>query len=218
MPGRDAQPRSRGIITGGLIAGWALLVWAGAGLAQDGPPPDRPIGRPASPEEIAAWDIDIEPDGRGLPAGRGTVASGAEVYKQQCQLCHGPTGREVPGDAILVPVVARNWCCATTLYDYIYRAMPFYRPQSLRPDDVYGLVALLLYWNDIVPEDFVANSQTVPRVRMPANERYGVNPYTSADVPQEGDPWAPALRLRADVQFFAGLRRVTPLKERSAGR
>lgn len=193
MRGRDAQRRLRRIMRNGVVVGGALLVlvWAGAGLAQDRPP-EKPIGRPASLDEIAAWDIDIEPDGRGLPPGSGTVAGGTEVYKQKCQVCHGPTGREVPGDAQVVPAIARDWCCATTLYDYIYRAMPFYRPQSLRPDEVYGLAALLLYWNDIVPKDFVANSQTLPRVRMPANERCGVNPYTSADVPQEGDPWAPA--------------------------
>ena len=91
-------------------------------------------------------------------------------------------------------MIARNWCCATTLYDYIYRTMPFYQPQSLQPEEVYGLVALLLHWNDIVSEDFIANGQTVSQVRMPAAERYGMNPYTSSAVPQEGDPWGSSSR------------------------
>ena len=161
-------------------------------LGLNSPSAQESLGRPASPSEIAAWDIDIEPDGTGLPAGSGTVARGEQVYNQKCRQCHGPSGKEVAGDTVLVPAVAQNWCCATTLYDYIYRAMPFYLPQSLRPDEVYSLVALLLNWNNIVPGDFVANSQTVPQVKMPAAERYGMNPYTSAPVPQEGDPWAPA--------------------------
>jgi cytochrome c len=180
------------MISGGLILGWAFLLWTSAGVAQDAPPPEQPIGRPATPADIAAWDIDIEPDGTGLPPGSGTVPEGEQVYAQRCRLCHGPTGKEVTGDPNLVPSIAKNWCCATTLYDYIYRTMPFYMPQSLPPEEVYSLVALILYWNDIVPKDFVANSQSVPKVVMPAKPRYGMNPYTSPSVPQEGDPWAPA--------------------------
>jgi hypothetical protein len=190
MPGPRPWRRAWRVARSTLLLTAALFAWAGAIVAQDGPPPVQPIGRPALPGEIAAWDIDIEPDGTGLPAGEGTVARGRELYAQRCVLCHGPTGTEVPGDTLLVPRIADFWCCATTLYDFIYRTMPFYQPQSLEPDEVYSLVALLLHWNDIVPEDFVASGESVPRVVMPAADAYSMNPYTSSAVPQEGDPWA----------------------------
>jgi mono/diheme cytochrome c family protein len=151
---------------------------------------DQPIGRDASESEIAAWDIDIEPDGTGLPAGSGTVARGREIYDAKCLNCHGPTASENPGDTGINPNLANRYCCATTLYDYIHRAMPYYAPQSLKPDEIYSLVALLLNLNDIVPEDFVADATTVPAVTMPQAAHYGVNPWTSGVIEQPGDPWS----------------------------
>jgi cytochrome c len=183
------KQRSRRGLAAVLFAGAIVMAWTGV-LPGQQTPPSAPIGRPATPEEISAWDIDIEPDGTGLPPGEGSVASGRQVYGQKCAWCHGPTGTELPGDTVLVPTIARNWCCATTLYDYIHRTMPFYQPQSLKPDEVYGLVALLLHWNGIVPESFVADRRSVPGVAMPAAKVYGVNPYTSSVTPQQGDPWA----------------------------
>lgn len=177
-----------------LFAVVACIFFAGSAIkaaAQDGvASPNPPIGRDASDAEIAAWDIDIEPDGTGLPAGSGTVARGREIYDAQCALCHGPTASENPGDTGIVPNVKNWWCCATTLYDYIHRSMPYYAPRSLEPHETYSLVALLLYLNDIVPEDFVANAETVPAVTMPAAAHYGVNPWTSGVIAQPGDPWS----------------------------
>jgi S-disulfanyl-L-cysteine oxidoreductase SoxD len=159
--------------------------------AQDGATPaDQPIGRDASQSEIAAWDIDIEPDGTGLPAGRGTVARGREIYDAKCLACHGPTAGENPGDTGIKPNLRNRYCCTTTLYDYIHRSMPYYAPQSLAPDEIYSLVALLLYLNDIVPADFVADATTVPAVTMPQAAHYGVNPWTSGVIEQPGDPWS----------------------------
>jgi cytochrome c len=151
---------------------------------------DPPIGRNASNAEIADWDIDIEPDGTGLPAGSGTVAEGRAVYDAKCAVCHGPNASENPGDTGIVPNLATIWCCATTLYDYIHRAMPYYAPKSLQPDETYSLVALLLYMSDIVEEDFVANAETVSAVRMPAAAQYGTNPWTSGVIRQPGNPWS----------------------------
>lgn len=150
----------------------------------------QPIGRAATESEIAAWDIDIEPDGTGLPAGSGTVAKGREIYDAKCLMCHGPTASENPGDTGIVPNLANRYCCATTLYDYINRSMPYYAPQSLVPEEIYSLVALLLYLNDIVPEDFVADATTVPAVTMPQAAHYGVNPWTSGVIRQPGYPWS----------------------------
>jgi len=149
-----------------------------------------PIGRDATAEEIADWDIDIEADGTGLPAGSGTVASGRVVYDAKCLICHGPTGAENPGDTGITPNLANYYCCATTLYDYINRSMPYYAAQSLKPEEIYSLVALLLHLNDIVPKDFVADANTVPAVKMPAAAQYSVNPWTSGVIKQPGDPWS----------------------------
>ncbi|MFT7459851.1 MAG: mono/diheme cytochrome c family protein [Planctomycetota bacterium] len=159
--------------------------------AQDGATlADQPIGRDVSESEIAAWDIDIEPDGTGLPTGSGTVARGREIYDAKCVNCHGPTASENPGDTGINPNLANRYCCATTLFDYINRAMPYYAPQSLKPDEIYSLVAFLLNLNDIVSENFVADATTVPAVKMPQAAHYGVNPWTSGVIKQPGDPWS----------------------------
>ena len=146
------------------------------------------LGRTATTEEIRRLDIDVRPDGTGLPAGEGTVARGREVYNTRCIACHGPTGTEGPNDRLVgrIPgdefpfandpsvrlTIGNYWPYATTLFDYLYRAMPFDAPGSLEPDDVYSLVALLLHWNQIVPEDAHLNRETLPAVRMPARDRF----------------------------------------------
>lgn len=151
-------------------------------------PPSFGIGRTATAEEIAAWDIDVMPDGRGLPPGRGTVAQGASLYAVQCAACHGATGLEGPNDRLvgrnpgddfgfarnprLRKTVGSYWPYATTLYDYIYRAMPQTAPGSLTPDEVYSLVAFLLYRNNIVAEDVVMDATTLPTIVMPARDRF----------------------------------------------
>jgi S-disulfanyl-L-cysteine oxidoreductase SoxD len=150
------------------------------------------IGRAATPEEIAAIDIDVLPDGRGLPPGRGTVPQGAAVYALQCASCHGANGEGVQGvgeplagptEAELFGVAGQGgigrgktigsyWPYATTLFDYVRRAMPFAQPGSLSDEEVYSLTAYLLHLNGIVPADAVMDAQTLPRVRMPAHERF----------------------------------------------
>ncbi|MBI4514187.1 MAG: cytochrome c [Gemmatimonadetes bacterium] len=128
------------------------------------------------------------PDGTGLPPGSGTVVQGAKVFAEKCALCHGPTGREGPFDPLvgrepregfpfgrdptLTRTIGNYWPYATTLYDYINRAMPLNAPGSLTPDEVYSLVAYLLFLNEIVPEDAVMNAQTLPQVTMPARDRF----------------------------------------------
>jgi cytochrome c len=146
------------------------------------------FGRAATPGEIAAWDIDVMPDGTGLPPGSGTAAQGAALYQHRCAMCHGPTGTEGPFDRLvgreprqgfpfgrdprLVRTIGNYWPYATTLYDYINRAMPLNAPGSLTPDEAYGLVAFLLSRNEIIADTAVINARTLPRVVMPARGRF----------------------------------------------
>ena len=146
------------------------------------------LGRPASAEEIKAWDIDVMPDGTGLPPGSGNPAQGAVLYGRKCAACHGKTGTEGPADRLaareprqgfpfgrdptLAKTIGNYWPYATTLYDYINRAMPLNAPGSLEPDEVYSLVAFLLWRNGIVTDTAVINARTLPRVVMPAHDRF----------------------------------------------
>jgi cytochrome c len=137
------------------------------------------IGQPATPEEIAGWDIDIAPDGAGLPPGSGSVAQGVALFAKLGAKCHGAKGEGPDAAPALVggigslstdtPVktIGSYWPYATTLYDYIHRAMPADAPQSLLPDEVYALCAYLLYLNGIVPQDAVLDAQSLPQVVMP---------------------------------------------------
>ena len=149
------------------------------------------IGRTASPDEIAKIDIDVRPDGKGLPDGKGTVAEGAKIYASKCQSCHGANGQGGSADRLvdresgknwdfatnpkLVKTVGNYWPYATTLYDYTYRAMPFMQPGTLTPDETYALVAHILALNKIVPADAVMDRTTLPKVVMPSRDRFGVD-------------------------------------------
>lgn len=158
-----------------------------------GPKPQVPlgIGRTATPAEIAKLDIDVMPDGRGLPAGRGTVAEGATIYAAKCRACHGAAGEggsaerlvgresgpnfNFAMDAKLVKTVGNYWPYATTLYDYTFRAMPFMQPGSLTPDETYALVAYILSLNKIVAADAVMDQASLPKVVMPARDRFVID-------------------------------------------
>ena len=161
------------------IATAALLA---AGTSQAGPN----FGRPATANEVAAWDISIPPDGSGLPPGSGTAKQGAAVYAAKCVTCHGANGVGKPADALVggigtlasaVPLktVGSYWPYATTLFDYVRRAMPYDRPMSLSSDELYAVSAYILSLNGIVPEDATMNAETLPKVEMP--NRHGFVDY-----------------------------------------
>jgi cytochrome c len=165
--------------------------WAWAGTTTPAGSSQYELGRPATEAEVGAWNIDVPPSGEGLPPGRGTVQNGRQVFAQKCAMCHGRTGVEGPMDRLVgghgtlktdrpIKTVGSYWPYATTLFDYIRRAMPFTAPQSLTPDEVYSLVAWLLYQNGIVAEDAVMDARTLPAVRMP--NRNGFVPDLHPDV------------------------------------
>jgi mono/diheme cytochrome c family protein len=165
-------------------AGWggllvvALTTVAMAGSGHQGP---FGFGSVPSPEEIRAVDIAVGPDGAGLPSGQGTVAAGEAVYQAKCARCHGPTGTEGPsprlvGGTLPVRTIGSYWPYATTIFDYVRRAMPIPNPGSLTDREVYALTAWLLHRNGIIGADAVMNAETLPRVRMPNRDGFIPDP------------------------------------------
>ena len=144
------------------------------------------FGRPATPDEIAAVDIDVRFDGAGLPPGRGTPAEGAALYAESCVACHSEDlkGVKAAGTGGLVGpgmTVQRHWPYAPTLFDYIRRSMPFHEPASLNDDQVYALTAYILAEAGIVPKDAAMDAAALSAVRMP--NRDGFVPDPRPDVP-----------------------------------
>ncbi|MBX2837880.1 MAG: c-type cytochrome [Gammaproteobacteria bacterium] len=137
------------------------------------------IGRTALPEEVRAWDIDIRPDGQGLPEGSGTVLTGTDIYDAQCAACHGVfgegTGRwpvlsggyDTLADERPEKTIGSYWPYLSTVYDYVRRAMPFGNSRALTDDDVYAVTAYLMYLNDLVDEDFELNSDNFTEFQLP---------------------------------------------------
>jgi cytochrome c len=160
----------------------ALFALASPAFAQQSPN----LGKPISAEDLAAWDISIGPDGAGLPPGSGTVKQGEAVFGAKCQACHGEKGAGTPNDRLVggqgslpgdkppVKTIGSYWPYATTLFDYIRRAMPFNESKSLTSDEVYGVVAYLLNLNGVIPESETMNAQSLPKVTMPNREGFVV--------------------------------------------
>lgn len=157
----------------------------GASIAALAQGPTYVLGRTPTQEEIKAWDIAIGPEGKELPSGSGSAVEGAKIYASRCVACHGPTGTEgkflhgvlVGGKGSLttlepVKTVGSFYPYATTVWDFINRAMPFDKPGSLSPDQVYAVTAFLLYKNDIVKETEVMDAKSLPRVRMPNRDGF----------------------------------------------
>lgn len=160
------------------VAALLACAWSGA-AAQEGPG----LGVPVTSEQIAGWAITILPDGTGLPAGSGTARAGAEIYAQKCAACHGAEGAGQPNDQLVgghgtiatpgaVRTVGSYWPYATTVFDYIRRAMPFMQPQSLTNDETYALTAYLLQLNGIIEANDVMDARTLPRVVMPNRDNF----------------------------------------------
>ena len=142
------------------------------------------LGRVALPEEIAAWNIDVRPDGEGLPAGKGSVKQGEEIYLERCASCHGEFGEGAGRYPVLVggqgtlsketpdKTIGSFWPYASTVFDYVRRTMPFGNAQSLTADETYALTAFLLNMNDIVKDDFVLSKDNFTKVKLPNVENF----------------------------------------------
>jgi cytochrome c len=155
----------------------ALVLGAGAAAAE-GPN----LGKPIAEADVAPWDISIMPNGIGLPPGSGTPAQGAAIYAQKCAACHGDNGK----GGISFPMaggpprasldggktIANYWPYATTVFDFIRRAMPYQQPNSLGNDEVYALTAYILALNKLIGENDVINAETLPKVPMPNRENF----------------------------------------------
>src|SRR4051812_48728905 len=160
-----------------LVLGFSAIVISGVLLAQ-GPK----LGKPVSEADVAGWDVNVLPDGTGLPAGGGTPAEGARIYTVKCAGCHGQEGKGgtnsklVGGDRIKTidaeKTIANFWPYSTTVFDYIRRTMPWRQPRSLTNDEVYALTAYILSLNKIIGANDTMNVQTLPKVRMPNRDGF----------------------------------------------
>jgi mono/diheme cytochrome c family protein len=140
------------------------------------------LGKPLTAADITAWDINILPDGTGLPPGSGTPADGARIYTAKCAMCHGENGKGGTNARLVgnEPIknmesektIANFWPFATTLFDYIRRAMPWRQPRSLTNNEVYSLTAYILSLNKLIGENETMNAQTLAKVRMPNRDGF----------------------------------------------
>ena len=166
-----------------LLALLMVLAASAQALAQS---PTYGLGRTPTAEEVRARDISIPPTGEGLPPGRGTVAEGATIYARKCAACHGSEGQGAGAGRLVSPkgseptregrTLANYWPFATTVWDFINRAMPFRQGGSLKPDEVYAVTAYLLHKSDIINEGDVLDAQSLPKVQMPNRKAFDAPP------------------------------------------
>jgi cytochrome c len=181
------------------------------------------LGRVATEAEIAAWDTDIRPDGQGLPEGSGDAYAGEEVFADQCAVCHGDFGEGVDRWPVLaggqgtltherpVKTIGSYWPYASTVFDYIWRAMPFGYAQSLEPDDVYAITAYLLYMNDVITEDdFVVSHENLAGIRLPNAEGFYMDDRPDTPTVSEIEPCMRDCKPAVEITMRARILDVTP--------
>jgi len=175
------------------VAAGVVVLWAASiAMGQEKTAPVR-IGKPATDAQIASLNLTVFPDGTGLPVGKGTAAKGKDIFKDKCAVCHNDQaqGRENQYPALVggigslntskpVKTVGSYWPYATTIFDYVRRAMPYDHPGSLQPDEIYSAVAFILNLNGIIGENDEMNQTTLPKVKMP--NRDGFIPDARPDV------------------------------------
>jgi cytochrome c len=196
-------------------------------VAQENPAPSRDggygLGRTALPEEIAAWDIDIRPDGLGLPVGSGDVWTGEELWIDNCSVCHGDFGEAVGRWPVLaggfgtlegedpVKTIGSYWPYLSTVWDYVHRAMPYGSAQSLGDDEVYALVAYLMYVNNMVEDDFELSNENFLEVEMPNQDAFFMDDRVEVEFPLFSvDPCMENCAETVEITMRAAVLDVTP--------
>jgi cytochrome c len=210
---RFPNPVLAGLI---LLAGWSGDLSAGDGFG---------LGRPATELEIRAWDIDVRPDGNGLPEGKGTVSEGEEVFTELCAACHGDFGEGIDRWPVLaggqdtltkdrpVKTVGSYWPYLSTVFDYVRRAMPFGDARSLGDNETYALTAYLLYLNDIVSEEtFELSKDNFADVTLPNQDNFIEDDRASeSHYGKRGEPCVRDCKPSpAEVSMHAQILDVTP--------
>jgi len=162
-----------------LLIALAAASATGTVIAAEGPG----LGAPVSESEAAAVDFVVMPDGRGLPQGSGDAEQGLVIYQRECRICHGDGGQGGPNDRLTggigsltgeqpIKTIGSYWPYATTIFDYVRRAMPYHQPGNLSADDVYAVTAYLLAENGVIERDQVMTAETLPAVQMPNREGF----------------------------------------------
>jgi len=187
------------------------------------------LGRPALPEEVAAWDHDVRPDGLGLPEGSGSVADGEEIFSENCAVCHGEFGegsgnwpklaggRGSLADTDPLKTVGSYWPYLSTTWDYVHRSMPFGNAQSLSPDQVYAIVAYIAYQNDLVDEDFVLSKENFLTVKMPNADGFFMDDRDKTEYAEFSKP--PCMencKDKVEITAHATVLDVTPQGDKAA--
>jgi len=181
------------------------------------------IGRPALPEEVAAWDVDVRPDGQGLPEGRGDVMTGEPLYIDNCAICHGDFGEAIGrwpvlsgGQGTLTrddpnKTIGSYWPYLSTVFDYVRRAMPFGNAESLSDDEVYAITAYLLYLNDLVDDDFELSRENFTEVRLPNEENFFMDDRDTVELPAlTREPCMENCKESVEITARAAVIDVTP--------
>lgn len=181
------------------------------------------LGRPALPEEIAAWNIDVSPDGTGLPEGSGSVEEGEGLFVDYCAVCHGDFaegvdnwpklagGKDTLADKDPLKTVGSYWPYLSTTWDYVHRSMPFGNAQTLKPDEVYAIVAYILYSNDLVEDDFVLSKDNFLDVEMPNKDGFIVDDRETAEAHfWKGEPCMTDCKETVEITMEAAVLDVTP--------
>jgi cytochrome c len=180
------------------------------------------LGRTATPDEIAAWDIDVRPDGVGLPEGSGNVAEGEEVFAERCAICHGDFAEGVDRWPVLaggrgtltaarpVKTVGSYWPYLSTVWDYVHRAMPFGDALSLTDDEVYAITAYILYSNDIVDDEFELSRENFLEVEMPNAGGFIPDDRTETAIFAAREPCMENCKDKVEITARAAVIDVTP--------
>mgnify|MGYP001792854676 CR=1 FL=1 len=203
----------------------AILLITGPAVAGD-----FGLGREALPEEIQAWDIDVRPGGAGLPAGSGDALYGEEVFADYCAVCHGDFAEGVDNWPVLaggfdtladkdpVKTVGSYWPHLSTVWDYVNRSMPFGSAQTLEPDDVYAIVAYILYSNDLVDEDFVLSNDNFGAFEMYNAEGFIVDDRAETEYPiWRAEPCMADCKDSVEITMRASVLNVTPDQDMGTG-